>query len=209
MSTILDNDLTLQHQQPTNFFDSDSYFIDEKVNFFKFENAYKVFNDRGETIGSIAQHLSITQKIVQLFISKKMLPFRLDIKDVHGQVQASIKRGWTFWMSKISILNADGVQIGTIQQKFTFFKPTFRIINNDAIIAEITGDWKAWNFIIKDAAQVQIGDISKKWAGAVKELFTTADKYKVHIDPAYAHPEQKIAILACAISIDMILKEKK
>ena len=61
-----------------------------------------------------------------------------------------------------------------------------------------------------DANKNQIGTITKKWAGAVKELFTTADKYNVAIDPNFSTDiNNKIAILASAITIDMVLKESK
>ena len=191
-----------------NFFDTNSYFIDEKVNYFKFENAYKIYNDKGENIGAVVQKLSAGQKILRLFVKKAMLPFLLEIKNNNNELEASISRGWTFFMSKIIIKNAQGIQVGSIQQKFKIFKPTFKIFNAyNIIVAEITGDWKAWNFVIKDPSNVQIGAISKKWAGAMKEIFTTADKYNVNIDPNYSNKENKIAILSGAITIDMILKE--
>jgi uncharacterized protein YxjI len=113
-------------------------------------------------------------------------------------------------MSKIIIKDAQENLVGTIQQKFKLFKPTFKIFNANGIqIAEITGDWKAWNFVIMDASTNEIGVITKKWAGAMKELFTSADKYNVSIDPAYSSKENKIAILSGAITIDMVLKESK
>jgi uncharacterized protein YxjI len=84
------------------------------------------------------------------------------------------------------------------------------IFNHDGKqVAEIVGDWKAWNFVIKDESGSQIGTISKKWAGVLKEVFTTADKYYVNIDPFYATMMNKILILSSAITIDMVLKESK
>ncbi len=194
----------------SNFFDTNSYFIDEKVNFLKFENSYKVFNETGEQIGAINQKLSGSDKFLRLFLSKAMLPFHLDIVNANNEIQASVKRGWTFFMSKIIITDAAGVPIGTIKQKFTFMKPNFQILDNmGQYIGEISGDWKAWNFIIKDGTGAQIGVITKKWAGAVKEFFTTADKYNVNIDPSYSNTGNKIKIIAAAITIDMVLKESK
>lgn len=193
-----------------NFFESNSYFIDEKVNFFKFENAYQIYNDKGENIGMIKQKLSAGQKILRLLLNKAMLPFLLEIRNSENQLEASISRGWTFLMSKITIKNAQGLVIGTINQKFKLFKPTFKIYNpSQVLIAEINGDWKAWNFNIIDPSNNQIGSISKKWAGAMQELFTSADKYNVNIDPNYSNMENKIAILSGAITIDMVLKESK
>ena len=192
------------------FFESNTFFIDEKVNFFKFENCYNIYNEKGESIGAIKQKLSVGQKILRLLLKKAMLPFLLEIKNSDDILEASISRGWTFFMSKITIKNAQGVLVGTIKQKFKLFKPTFKIFNSsEVLIAEISGDWKAWNFKIIDNSSNQIGTISKKWNGAVKEIFTSADKYNVTIKDDYSNMENKIAILSGAITIDMVLKESK
>jgi uncharacterized protein YxjI len=194
----------------TRFFESNTYFIDEKVQLFKFENIYQIYNDNGESIGSIKQKLTIGQKLLRLLLNKAMLPFLLEIRNSNDELEASISRGWTFLMSKIVIKNAQGNTVGTIKQKFKLFKPTFKIFDpSETLIAEISGDWKAWNFTITDTSQNQIGTISKKWAGAMKEIFTSADKYNVSIDPSYSNLQNKIAILSGAITIDMVLKESK
>lgn len=193
-----------------NFFESNNFFIDEKVNFFKFENCYQIYNDKGENIGAINQKLTVGQKMLRILLNKAMLPFLFEIKNNDGILEASISRGWTFFMSAITIKNSQDVIIGTIKQKFKLFKPTFKIFNSSEIlIAEISGDWKAWNFKIIDNSNNQIGTISKKWAGAMKEIFTSADKYNVNIEPNYSNMENKIAILTGAITIDMVLKESK
>ncbi len=193
-----------------NFFATNSYFIDEKVNYFKFENCYNVFNDEGQNIGAVKQKLSVGDKLLRLLLNKAMLPFLLEIKNNEDQLEVSISRGWTLFMSKITIKNAQGETIGSIKQKFKLLKPTFKIFNSsEEQIAEINGDWKAWNFKITDPSGNEIGAISKKWGGAMKELFTTADKYNVNIDANYSNTENKIVILAGAITIDMVLKENK
>lgn len=192
------------------FFESNDYFIDEKVNLLKFENAYRVYNKENVQTGNIVQRLTASQKFLRLLLNKAMLPFILEVRDMQDQKLVSIKRGWTFWMSKIVILDATDSVIGTIKQKFKLFRPTFRITDSsENEMAVITGDWKAWNFQIQDASGNQIGSINKKWAGILKEAFTTADKYYVSIVPEYAEDVKKIAIVACAITIDMVLKESK
>jgi len=193
------------------FFLSDEYFIDEKVNFLKFANEYKVYNDQGTQIGIIKQRISAWHKVLTLLVDKRMMPFKLEITDTNDQLQATITRGWTFWMSKILVTDPLGVEVGIIKQKFKLFKPTFTISSptSGEEIAKISGDWKAWNFTITNNAGVEMGKISKKWAGALKEVFTTADKYNVSIDPSYAESNQKVAIVATAITIDMVLKESK
>jgi uncharacterized protein YxjI len=211
MDTITDSNTVLATDlRTTQFFEANNYFIDEKVNFFKFENTYKVFDEKGANIGSVKQKLTLGQKLLRLLVNKKMLPFKLEIKDINGVLLASLSRGWTFFFSKIVMSSGDGRTIGTVRQKFKLFKPFFTIFNHEEKqIAEITGDWKAWKFVIKDQSGSQIGTISKKWAGVLQEVFTTADKYHVNIDPSYANMMNKIVILSAAITIDMVLKESK
>ena len=192
------------------FFESNDYFIDEKVNFFKFHNHYKVYDNTGQQVGNVVQQVTDWHKFLRLFLSKAMFPFTLNIMDVDDTVLVSITRGWTFWLSKITILDGSGSVIGSIKQQFKFFKPTFKIFDtNQQQIGTITGDWKAWNFSITDDNENQIGSINKKWGGIAKEFFTSADKYYVSIVPEYAEDANKVNIVAAAIVVDMVLKESK
>jgi uncharacterized protein YxjI len=190
------------------FFEANEYFIDQKVNFLKFGTAYRVYNGQGRQVGNIVQKVSGWHKFLRLLLNKGMFPFTLQVRNMDETVQATIKRGWTFFMSKIVIFDQNNTPIGGIKQKFKLFKPSFQIFDsNGTQIAQISGDWKAWNFIIEDTGGQQIGTINKKWTATMKEIFTNADKYMVSIVPEYAEDFKKIAIVASAISIDMVLRE--
>jgi uncharacterized protein YxjI len=192
------------------FFESNEYFIDEKVQFLKFHNEYKVYDPMGLQLGTVTQHVSGWHKLLRLFLKKAMFPFHLEVKDTNGIILASIHRGWTLWLSRITIKNANDQVTGYIRQKFKILRPRFQIFDaNQNQVAEINGDWKAWNFAITNQHGMQIGSINKKWAGLAKEFFTTADKYHVAIDPGHAEDKNKINIVVTAITIDMVLKESK
>lgn len=194
----------------SSFFESKEYFIDEKVQFLKFHNEYKVFDKMGLQVGAVRQHVPGWHKVFRLFLNKSLFPFTLHITDVNEKLLASIHRGWTFWLSKIEIRNANGDVSGYIKQKFRFLKPRFQIFDaSQNQIAEINGDWKAWNFHITDSSGNEIGIINKKWSGVAKEVFTSADKYHVSIAEQYAEDTNKINIVLTAITIDMVLKESK
>jgi uncharacterized protein YxjI len=192
-----------------NFFKNNDYFIDEKVQFLKFTNTYKVYDSSGSQIGVIEESMPAGLKFLSLILSKAFMPFTLDIADTEQNVLVTIKRGWTFFMSKISIYDGGGNEIARIKQQFKMFKPTFHITDlNDVSLAVISGDWKAWNFTITENGDKQIGTITKKWNGILKEAFTTADKYVVSIN-SETEGIKRIATLATAITIDMVLKESK
>lgn len=196
--------------RPPAFFESDDYFIDEKVNYFKFGNTYKVFNKEGAQVGVINQKVSGWHKVLHLLLNKSMLPFLLEVRDMDEKLLVTVSRGWTFWMSKIVLADSHNKPIGTIKQKFKFFTPTFEIEDfQGKPIAKITGDWSAWDFEIFDTKSNVIGRINKKWAGVMKEIFTSADKYYVAIEPEYDEGINKMVIVSCAITIDMVFKNNK
>ena len=192
------------------FTQTDHFFIDERLNLIRFANHYRLYDGEGKEIGAIRQQLSLGDKLLRLLLNKAMLPFELHIENADGKTEAIIKRGWTFWMSKISIENGEGREIGTIKQKFRLLKPRFVISDlQEQVIAEINGDWKAWDFVITNAQNQAIGAISKKWGGVARELFTSADKYHVALHPGLNDEKQRAIILSAAITIDMVLKESK
>ena len=191
------------------FFKTNEYFIDEKVGLFKFTNSYKIYNATAEHIGTIRQVMSGGQKFLRLILNKAMLPFKLEIVDVNQQVIGGIYRGWTFWMSKIALTGSNGENIGNIKQKFRLFKSKFEVTDAEGkIIAVVNGDWKAWNFSITSDQDLELGQITKKWAGMAKEFFTTADKYVVTVSSANKTDQEKLRVLCIAITMDMLLKEK-
>ena len=190
------------------FFENNVFVIDEKVRAFRMSNAYRVYNEGGIEIGGIQEVLPWYRALLRVFVSKSMLPFSLEILADDGAKLASIHRGFTFAFSKVTIKDGTGTELAKINQKFSMLKPKFHLLDPAGNqIGTIQGDWKAWNFQITDKDEQVIGTINKKWNGALKEVFTTADKYIVSINPEVAEDTQKVAIVAAAITIDMILKE--
>jgi uncharacterized protein YxjI len=189
---------------------NNDFLIDEKVGMFKFENQYKIFNDEGHQLGRVQQRMSLGQKFLRMIISPAALPFKIEIYDEKDAMILKVSRGWTFWMSKIAIEDAQGMILGYVKQKFKLFTPKFEVLDSqNMLLAELKGDWKAWDFNLNNTQGQTLATINKKWNGAMKEIFTTADKYKVSIDGTLVNDTLKKIILSSAITIDMVLKERK
>ena len=61
--------------------------------------------------------------------------------------------------------------------------------------------------VIDRASDEEIGTVSKKWNGLVKEMFTNADKYAINISESLSNASYRIAIIATAIAIDILFRE--
>ncbi len=171
-------------------------------------NTYDVFAEDGAKIGQIKENLGFGKVLLRLFMSKKMLPFNLEVTDAEGKVIANLKRGFTFFLSKINVLNAAGEVVGSVKQKFSILKPEFSLMDAQGQqFATIKGDWKAWDFNISDMNGNQIGSVNKQWGGLLKEVFTDSDKYFVNVSDSVTDINQRMTIITVATLIDMILKE--
>jgi len=189
-------------------FELNTIIVNEEMSILRFENKYQLMNENGELVGYVCQKLSTGAKIARLFMSKAMLPFELEIQDTDQKVLATIKRGFTLFMSKVDVLNSNDKLIGRFQGKLKLLGTRFDLEDEDGKkLGKIEGNLTGWDFKIYNSNEQQIGSVNKKWAGALREVFTTADKYKVEIDPSVSENEDKIVILSVAVTIDMIIKE--
>lgn len=65
---------------------------------------------------------------------------------------------------------------------------------------------KAWDFAVLDQAGAEVAQITKTWAGWLKERYTTADNYVVEMHQPLGEPLRSL-VIAAALAIDVELKE--
>ena len=189
-----------------NFFQKNTFIIDQKT--WTIANSYRILGEDGQQIGIIQEDLPAIRLILSFFVSKKNLPFTLQLKDAENNVLATIEKKFSFITATIEIKDSTGVKIGTIKQKFTLLKPAYEVYDtNNQLIGTISGDWLAWDFNILDNNKNQLATISKKWNGAMKELFTDSDKYVINVSPQVTDEKMRMAIISASAVIDKINKE--
>tara|TARA_B110000238_G_scaffold200730_1_gene252043 strand:- start:2649 stop:3230 length:582 start_codon:yes stop_codon:yes gene_type:complete len=188
------------------FFDSNIYFIDKNINYFKYGNCFRIFNEKGNHVGYISEEISKTQKFLTNFLNKNILPFQLDIKDNKGNLHSSTFKGWTFMLSTTLINDNNGNTIGFIKQKFKLLNPVFTIYNkNKQPIADIIGKSDTNYFQIYDPTGKKIGSINKKWTGDMYGFFSTANKFNITLKSDDLELLNRSTILLGALIVDKIL----
>jgi uncharacterized protein YxjI len=137
-----------------------------------------------------------------------MTPFHIEVKTPQGEPVVSVKRGVSVFVSKVQVLDDAAQPIGLFKQKVFSIGGKFDVLDGqEKVLCQLKGNWRGWEFKFTDG-QVEYGQISKKWAGLGKELFTSADNYVITISDAVPpdNPLRQL-ILAAALCIDMVFKE--
>jgi len=189
-----------------------TYFIREHVGFLKLADTYDILDPETQVqIGIAKEEISGAMKALRLLVNKKMLPTRINVyaatsgEDI-GDLQFSIKRGFTFLRAKVDVLDAGGRDLGYFKAKLFSLGGGFRVFTVDnQEVALVKGDWKGWNFRFLKGEE-EIGSITKKWNGIGKELFTSADNYIITLK-GEANETVSTLLLAAGLAIDCVLKE--
>lgn len=186
------------------------FFVKEQVGAFRASNNYDIFD--GETREQILTcrepNLGIFAKLFRFTDYKTMTPFHIEIRTTGGDRVLEVKRGTTFLVSTVSVLDENGNLVGTFKQKWFSFGGAFKVFDaSGQELCELKGKWSSWDFkFVRDG--VEFASVTKKWAGFGKEFFTSADNYVLKIeDKVPADSNLRIMIMAAVMCIDMVLKE--
>jgi uncharacterized protein YxjI len=184
--------------------------IEQKPKFVELTNEYRVLDEAGNEIGVIRQEgQSKARKLLRLVSSvDQFLTQRLSLYDAGGAKVLDIVRPAKVFKSRVQILDGAGNERGWIVQDNVVGKKHFLLEgpageNLGAIDAE---NWRSWDFVIQDATGREVGRITKRWAGILREGFTTADRYLLHV-AAEVPEDLRLLMFASAVGIDTALKQ--
>lgn len=185
------------------------FFVKERVGMFKAASNYDIFDEQKNLLMECREpNLGFFTKLLRFTDYKNMTPFSVEINTPDGMPILRVQRGWTFFRSVVQVFDEKGALQGKFKQRLLSIGGKFDILDeHDQLMCSVSGKWTAWEYTFTRNNQ-PIAQISKKWAGVGKELFTSADNYVVAIDPAVSeNDEARLLILAAAVCIDKVFKE--
>ena len=186
------------------------YLVKEHVGMFKAANNYDIFDpSTGKIIMECREEqLNPLTKLLRFTDYKRMTPFDIQVRTPDGQQVVRIKRGISFFLSKVQVMDDKDQVVGIFKQKIFSIGGAFTVLDaEENPVCQLKGKWTGWNFKFLDGDN-ELAHVTKKWAGAGKELFTSADNYMLQIDEQIAAENSvRQLILAAVMCIDMVLKE--
>ena len=193
-------------------FDRRSYAVKEHVGVFKLTDKYDIFDgETGTKLGCAVEEIGTLKMLLRLIVNKQFLPTTVEIRETDdGPAVLSIHRGFSFLRPMVEVRDATGRVIGSFKSKLFTIGGGFYVYDASGNqSAEVKGNWKGFTFQFLASDGRELGTVTKKWGGLMKEMFTSADSY--HIQLADDIPTQSALaalLLAAGLAIDIVFKER-
>jgi len=188
------------------------FLIKERVAFMKTTDTYDIFDpETGKQVGVASEVIPAYVSILRLLLPKKLMPTKVEVREhPEGALVFTIRKPVAFFRETVEVYDAQDEKIGRFQSKLFVIGGGFWVYDqNDKQFAEVKGKWTGWEFRFVTPDGVELGQVSKKWAGVLKELFTSADNYIVSVaDHLAEQPIAKMLLLAAALAIDIVYYER-
>ncbi|MEY4931579.1 MAG: hypothetical protein RI909_2303 [Bacteroidota bacterium] len=187
------------------------YFVKEHVKMFKAANSFDVFDPQTSELilQCREENLGFFTKMFRFTDYKRMTPFNMEIKTSSGATILTVRRGVSWFLSTVEVIDEQNRVIGKFKQKFFSIGGKFEVIDaSERPLCTLKGRWTSWDFKFVANDGKEFATVTKKWSGIGKELFTSADNYILQINPEVPadHP-LRMLIMAAVMCIDLVLKE--
>ncbi len=176
---------------------------------FETRNKYEISSPEMGQIAFAAEQ----QKGVLGFLLRQTLghwrPFEIHFMGPDRQPVLRAVHPFRFFFQRLEVYDVAGRLLGALQQRFAFFQKRFDVVGPDGrVLLEMkSGFFRIWTFPFFRGGE-QVAVIEKKWSGALTELFTDKDRFRVRFTGTLTAVEKQL-IAAAAIFVDLQYFEKK
>mgnify|MGYP005826800061 CR=1 FL=1 len=187
------------------------YLVKEQIGLFRASRVYDVYDPpTGLPILRCSEpYLGPLTKLLRFTRFKQSTPFDVHVTTPEGDPVVRVKRGSALFLSRVDVLDEADERVGGFCQQLFSLGGSFQVVGvDDQPLCMLKGKWTGWNFKFMHEDTV-LAEVSRKWSGIGKELFTSADNYILQISDAVpAENPLRILIVGAVFCIDMVLKNR-
>ncbi|MDF1563952.1 MAG: phospholipid scramblase-related protein [Deltaproteobacteria bacterium] len=172
-------------------------------------NRYQITSPDGVALYHAGEVGSGALAVLTRGFLKNKRPFTMEMRDAAGAPAFKVVRPWTWFFSECEIVAPDGSVLGKVDQRWAWFNRRFTVYDRRGVeVAEIFGPlFHPWTFQLKVGEQ-EVGKITKKWSGLLKEAFTDSDNFMVHFGPQMDQ-DLRLVLLGATFLIDFLYFENR
>ena len=173
---------------------------------FETKNKYEVMDAQGQ---SLYAAFEVAGSFIIRTLLRAMRPFEIHLFNLDQQLTMRLKRPFRFYFHRLEVIDAQGTLLGTIERQFSILRRKYIISDSDSqTLFELFGPiLHPWTFNIRKDGD-ELGKITKKWSGLLKEAYTDADNFGVSYQPEL-DTKSKALLLGAVFLIDFVHFEGK
>jgi uncharacterized protein YxjI len=167
-------------------------------------NQYEVLDQTQRTVALIAERSEGFLDTIKRVILRSHRPLSVEVFDGEGERVAHLSRSFFWFFSDLFVDSPEGRRLGSVHRRFGIIRKKYDLLDaRGGAFARISAPlWRIWTFPIISAEGETVGQISKKWSGLMREAFSDADTFLIDYGQGEFNDEQRLVILAAAISVD-------
>jgi len=172
---------------------------------FEARNRYEIMDTSGQMLYTAAE---LEGSFWTRVLLKAIRPFTIYIMEQGGRRVLILDRPFTFYFHRLEILDPNMRTLGTIQRRFSILRRKYSVLDDLGMeIFQLYGPiLHPWTFIIRIGDR-EVGKITKKWSGLLKEAFTKADNFGITF-PTGVDLIRKSLLLGAVFLIDFVHFER-
>lgn len=164
--------------------------------------------------GATGEHLFTAAEEARSMLArwflKALRPFTIHVFGDDNQELLRIDRPFRFYFHQVEVRDVDGALLGTVERQFALLRRIYVVRDAEGREAcRLFGPiLHPWTFRILAEGEREIGKITKRWSGLLKESMTDADNFGVEL-PAELDPMTKAVFLGAVFLVDFVHFEGK
>jgi uncharacterized protein YxjI len=181
-----------------------TFVVKEQGKMFSSEKTYDILDgETGELLGSVRLK---SVGLFGLLLGKDRGPATMEVRSKDNELVFAVRRRGLIF-KKIEAVDAGGQVLGLYKAKFLSLSGGYHVYDHKGKhYAEIRGKG---NYRILTPSGVEMGEVSRKWGGFMRELFSSAGTYGVRVGEEYGDDTAKMLILGAALAINALFPKKK
>jgi uncharacterized protein YxjI len=171
---------------------------------FETKNKYEIMDHLNNHLIEVQEEGGSAMATITRLFLKALRPFTMHLFSPQGAGLFKLKRPFRFYFHELDVCQSNGAPLGKIKRRFAILRRIYSVFDrNGNEIFELFGPLlHPWTFQIKKGGR-ELGQITKKWSGLVKESFTDADNFGISF-PKGIDLSQKAVLLGAVFLIDFI-----
>lgn len=167
-------------------------------------NQYEVLGSEQERLGAIAERAGGAADFLKRAILRSHRGFQIRVVDREDQTLLDLARPFFFLFSDLDVMGAQGEKLGSVHRRFGVLYKRYDLRDATGMtFAKVRSPlWRLWTFPVLSTRGSGDAVITKRWSGALREVFADADAFLIDYAQGTWNTDERAVIFAAALSID-------